>query len=220
MATEEIKVINREDCSDLLQAEMSHLRAEIRELGLKLEKTNNKLTKKKNELESERTNSNTFRQFIQELNNKVQQLERAPPPPPPPSPLNASIQSPQTPAMHLAVSEEFVQKLVMDKTGLESQVCEQKREIELLKSKLTQSTDTQQQRHTDLLLKEQQLEECKSDYLKLEGECQLRKQLFQDALSSLSAEREQLDTKQHALETEITELLESITEYKKRIDRS
>ena len=236
MATEEIKEINREDCPDLSQAEVSRLRAEIRELCLKLEKANNKLTKKKNKLESERTNSNTLRQFIQELNNKVQQLERAPPPPPP-SPLNGSIQSPQTPAMHPAVSEEFVQKLVMDKTVLESQMCEQKREIESLKSKLTQSTDTQQQRHTDLLLKEQQLEECKSNYLKLEGECQLGKQLFKKAQNSLSAEKEQLQQEvdwerdrnkkiskkmeeillnKQQLEKQITELLESTAEYKKR----
>ena len=236
MATEEIKENNREDCSDLLQSEVSRLRSEIRELGLKLEKANNKLTKKKNELESERTNSNTFRQFIQELNNKVQLLERAPPPPPP-SPVNASIQSPHTPAMHPAVCEEFVQRLVMDKTGLESQMCEQKREIELLKSKLTQSTDTQQQIHTSLLLKEQQLEECKSDYLKLEGECQLGKQLFKEAQNSLSAEKEQLQQEvdwerdrnkkifkkmeeillnKQQQEKQNTELLESTAEYKKR----
>ena len=235
MASDENNKNNREDCPDLLQAEMSRLRSEIRELSLKLEKTNDKLTKEKNELESERENSKTLRKFIHEL-NKVQLLERAPPPPPP-SPLNVSIQSPQTPAMHLAVSGEFVQKLVMDKSGLESQICEQKREIESLKSKLTQSTDTQQQRHTDLLLKEQQLEECKSDYLKLEGECQLGKQLFEKAKHYLSAEKEQLQQEmdwerdrnkklnqrigeslqnKQQLETQITELLESITEYKKR----
>ena len=234
MATDENNMSNREDCPDLSQAEVSRLRSEIRELGLKLEKANNKLPKMKNELESERENSKTLRKFIHEL-NKVQLLERSPPPPP--SPLNASIQSPQTPAMHLAVSGEFVQKLVMDKTGLESQMCEQKREIELLKSKLTQSIDTQQQMHSDLLLKEQQLEECKSDYLKLEGERQLGKQLFEKAKHYLSAEKEQLQQEmdwerdrnkklhkrigeslqnKQQLEAQITELLESITEYKKR----
>ena len=237
MATDEIKEINREDYFDLSQAEVSSLRAEIRELSLKLENANNKLTKKKNKLESERINSNTLRQFIQELNNKVQQLERSPPLPPP-SPLNASIQSPHTSAMQPVVSEEFVQRLVMDKTVLESQVCEQKREIESLKSKLTQSTDTQQQRHTDLLLKEQQLEECKYNYLKLEGESQLGKQLFKKAQNSLSAEKEQLQQEvdwekdrnknifkkmeeilqsKQQLETQITKLLESIAEYKKRV---
>ena len=190
MASDENNKNNREDCPDQSQAEMSRLRSEIRELGLKLEKANDKLTKEKNELESERENSKTLRKFIHEL-NKVQLLERSPPPPPP-SPLNASIQSPQTPAMHLAVSGEFVQKLVMDKTGLESQMCGQKREIELLKSKLTQSADTQQQRHTDLLLKEQQLEECKSDYLKLDTECQLGKQLFKEAQNALFIEKAQL----------------------------
>ena len=240
MATEEIKEINREDCSDLSQAEVSSLRAEIRELSLKLEKANNKLTKRKNELESERENSKTFRKFIQELNNKVQLLERATPtlpPPPPPSPINASIQCPQAPAMHPAVSEEFIERLVMDKTGLEIQVCEQKRQIESLNTKLTQCTDTQQQRDSDLLLKEQQLEECKSDYLKLEGECQLGKQLFKEAQNSLFVEKEQLqqemdrerdnnkklckkmeeilESKQQ-LEPQMTELLESITENKKR----
>ena len=189
MATDENNKSNREDCPDQSQAEMSRLRSEIRELGLKLEKANDKFTKEKNELESERENSKTLRKFIHEL-NKVQLLERSPPPPP--SPLNASIQSPQTPAMHLAVSGEFVQKLVKDKTCLESQMCEQKREIELLKSKLTQSTDTQQQRNTSLLLKEQQLEECKSDYLKLEAECQLGKQLFKEAQNALFIEKEQL----------------------------
>ena len=184
-AGEEVKEINREDCSDLLQAEVSRLRSEVGELGLKLEKLNNKLDKKKNELENERKNSNTLRQFIQDLNNKVQLLERSPPPPQ----VNPSIQSVHIPGMHPVVSEEMVQRVVMDKTGLENLVCKQKREIELLKCKLTQNTDAHQH---SLLLREQQLEECKSNYLKLQEECQLGKQLFQKALSSLSAENETL----------------------------
>ena len=210
MATEEIKEINREDCPDLLQAEVSSLRAEIRELGLKLEKTNDKLIKKKNELEREREISLTFRKL--------------------------SLQSKQTPAMQPGVSEEFVQRLVMDKRSLESQVYEQKREMESLNTKLTQRTYGQQQIHSDLLLREKQLEDCKSDYLKLQGEYKLGKQLFKEALSSLSAEKEHLlqemnreismnqnlcqridslQNKQY-LEVQVGELLEAITEYKKR----
>ena len=201
LATEEVKEINREDHPHLSQAELFRMEGEKRELVLKLEKLNKKLVKKKNELETERANSNTSRQLIQALNTRVQQLENAAPPP--------SAYQRMQPVLNPVISEEFVERLVIDKTGLESQVYEQKREIEFLsselissKKKLTLKTESHNQgfalnqeltqARIDLQLRDQQLEECKVNYLKLETECQLEKQLFQEKLNSLSAEKEQL----------------------------
>ena len=192
LAREEIKEINREEYSDLSQAEVFRLRAENRELISNLEKLNEKLSKKKNELDMERTNSNTFRQLIQELNTKVQLLESAALPP---SPVSPSIQSLQNIAMHPVSGEACVGRL-------ESKVCEQRREIEFLNSELisyknklqTESAINREagQVRIELLLRDKQLEECEYKYLKLEAECQLGKQLYQEAINSLSAEKEQL----------------------------
>ena len=207
LATEEFKEVNTENYKDrfeLSQKEVSRLTAENRELILKSEKQSKKLEKKKVELETEKTNSVTFRQFIQELNNKVQLLERAAPPS-----VTPTIPLAHTPILDTVLSEVFVEKLVIEKSGLESQVCEQKREIEFLNSelisymnKLAHFTESQNpafapnheltQLRADLALKEQRLVECKSNYSSLEAECKLVKQLFQDALASLSADKEQL----------------------------
>ena len=207
LATEEFKEINRENYKDyfeLSQKEVSRLTAENRELILKSEKQNKKLEKKKVELETEKTNSVTLRQFIQELSNKVQLLERAAPPS-----VSPTIPLAHTPILNSVLSEEFVEKLVIEKSGLESQVCEQKREIEFLNSelisnmnKLAHFTESQNpafapnneltQLRADLASKEQQLVQSKSNYSSVETECKLGKQLFQDALASLSADKELL----------------------------
>ena len=207
LVTDEFKEINTEnfeDYFDKAQEEVARLKVENTELVASNEKLTKKLVKKKNELEIEKTNSNTFRQYIQELNAKVQQLERAAPPL-----NNPTIHPVQNPILNTVINEEFVERLVIEKSGLESQICEQKREIELLnseliscKGELTNKTESQTNAsalaqevtklETDILLKIQQLEESNSYSLKLEAECKLGKQLFQDALNSISAEKEEI----------------------------
>ena len=207
LLTDEFKEINTEnyeDYFDKAQEEVARLKVENTELLASNEKLTKKLVKKKNELEIEKTNSNTFRLYIQELNAKVQQLERAAPP------FNSpTIHPVQNPISNTVINEEFVERLVIEKSGLESQICEQKREIELLsseliscKNELTNKTEFQTNAsalaqevtklETDILLKIQQLEESNSYSLKLEAECKLGKQLFQDALNSISAEKEEI----------------------------
>ena len=199
-ATQEFKEVNRENYAynfDLSQEEVFRLRTENRELVLRSEKLNRKLDKKKNEFENERTNSITLRQFIQELNTKVQLLENAANPTIPPS---------VNPILNTVLNEEFVEKLVIEKSGLESQLCEKKREIEFLsselKNKLTHLTEYQNPEYTlnqeiaqlsrDLAVKEQQLVEDKSSYLRLETECKLGNQLFQEAIAELNARIQEL----------------------------
>ena len=207
LVTDEFKEINTEnfeDYFDKAQEEVARVKVENTELLASNEKLTKKLVKKKNELEIEKTNVNTFRLYIQELNAKVQQLERAAPP------LNSpTIHPVQNPILNTVINEEFVERLVIEKSGLESQICEQKREIELLnseliscKGELTNKTESQTNAsalaqevtklETDILLKIQQLEESISYSLKLEAECKLGKQLFQDALNSISAEKEEI----------------------------
>ena len=207
LVTDEFKEINTEnyeDYFDKAQEEVVRLKVENTELLASNEKLTKKLVKKKNELEIEKTNSNTFRLYIQELNAKVQQLERAAPP------FNSpTIHPVQNPISNTVINEEFVERLVIEKSGFESQIFEQKREIELLnseliscKGELTNKTESQANAsalaqevtklETDILLKIQQLEESNSYSLKLEAECKLGKQLFQDALNSISAEKEEI----------------------------
>ena len=207
LVTDEFKEINTEnyeDYFDKAQEEVVRLKVENTELLASNEKLTKKLVKKKNELENEKTNVNTFRLYIQELNAKVQQLERAAPP------LNSPTIHPiQNPILNTVINEEFVERLVIEKSGFESQICEQKREIELLnseliscKNELTNKTEFQTNAsalaqevtklETDILLEMQQLEESNSYSLKLEAECKLGKQLFQDALNSISAEKEEI----------------------------
>ena len=207
LVTDEFKEINTEnyeDYFDKAQEEVARLKVENTELLASNEKLTKKLVKKKNELEIEKTNSNTFRLYIQELNAKVQQLERAAPP------FNSpTIHPVQNPILNTVINEEFVERLVIEKSGFESQIFEQKREIELLnseliscKGELTNKTESQANAsalaqevtklETDILLKIQQLEESNSYSLKLEAECKLGKQLFQDALNSISAEKEEI----------------------------
>ena len=207
LVTDEFKEINTEnyeDYFDKAQEEVARVKVENTELLSSNEKLSKKLVKKKNELEIEKTNSNTFRLYIQELNTKVQQLERAAPPL-----NNPTIHPIHNPISNTVINEEFVERLVIEKSGLESQICEQKREIELLnseliscKDELTNKTESQTNAsalaqevtklETDILLKMQQLEESNSYSQKLEAECKLGKQLFQDALNSISAEKEEI----------------------------
>ena len=207
LVTDEFKEINTEnyeDYFDKAQEEVARVKVENTELLASNEKLTKKLVKKKNELEIEKTNVNTFRLYIQELNAKVQQLERAAPP------LNSpTIHPVQNPILNTVINEEFVERLVIEKSGLESQICEQRREIELLnseliscKGELTNKTESQTNAsalaqevtklETDILLKIQESEESNSYSLKLEAECKLGKQLFQDALNSISAEKEEI----------------------------
>ena len=111
--------------------ELGRLRLENRDLQLAREKLVKKLDKKKNELEIEKTNAITLRQLIQELNRKVELLEREPIP----------VISPLRIDPGAGLTGEVVERLVMEKTGLESNLAEQKTEIETLKSEIT-SMDT------------------------------------------------------------------------------
>ena len=111
--------------------ELGRLRLENRDLQLAREKLVKKLDKKKNELENEKTHTTTLRQLIQELNRKVELLEREPIP----------VISPLRIDPGAGLTGEVVERLVMEKTGLESNLAEQKTEIETLKSEIT-SMDT------------------------------------------------------------------------------
>ena len=148
--------------------ELGRLRLENRDLQLTREKLVKKLEKKKNELEIERTNATTLRQFIQELNRKVELLEREPIP----------VISPLRIDPGAGLTGEVVERLVMEKTGLESNLEEQKTEIETLKSEITSM-------NTRLVLTNQNLEivrgendrfeklvpELKLELSKMENEC-------------------------------------------------
>ena len=87
------------------------------------------MEKKKNELENEKTNSTTFRQFIQELNRKVETLER--------ERGTLPVMIPPRIDPGTALSEEVVERLVVEKTRLESTVLEQRTEIETLTSEIS-----------------------------------------------------------------------------------
>ena len=148
--------------------ELGRLRLENRDLQLTREKLVKKLDKKKNELEIERTNATTLRQFIQELNRKVELLEREPIP----------VINPLRIDPGAGLTGEVVERLVMEKTGLESNLEEQKTEIETLKSEITSM-------NTRLVLTNQNLEivrgendrfeklvpELKLELSKMENEC-------------------------------------------------
>ena len=148
--------------------ELGRLRLENRDLQLAREKLVKKLDKKKNELEIEKTNAITFRQLIQELNRKVELLEREP------IPVISPLRIDPGPGM----TGEVVERLVMEKTGLESNLAEQKTEIETLKSEITSM-------NTKIVLTNQSLEiargenarfeklvpELKLELSKMENEC-------------------------------------------------
>ena len=131
----DFKEINQEDykeCFDQSQEEVARLERENRELVVSRDKLNRKWAKKKNQLEIEKSHLITSRQLIQELNAKIIQLENT---------LNSRPNSEnigEHPSPFLATShtEEFVEKLLQEKTGLESKISEQNCQIEFLNSEL------------------------------------------------------------------------------------
>ena len=131
--------------------ELGRLKLENRDLQLAREKLFKKLDKKKNELEIEKTNAITFRQLIQELNRKVELLEREPIP----------VISPLRIDPGPGLTGEVVERLVMEKTGLESNLAEQKTEIETLKSEITSM-------NTRIVLTNQKLEIARGENARFE----------------------------------------------------
>ena len=131
--------------------ELGRLRLENRDLQLAREKLVKKLDKKKNELEIEKTNAITFRQLIQELNRKVELLEREPIP----------VISPLRIDPGPGLTGEVVERLVVEKTGLESNLAEQKTEIETLKSEITSM-------NTKIVLTNQKLEIARGENARFE----------------------------------------------------
>ena len=131
--------------------ELGRLKLENRDLQLAREKLVKKLDKKKNELEIEKTNAITLRQFIQELNRKVELLEREPIP----------VISPLRIDPGPGLTGEVVERLVIEKTGLESNLAEQKTEIETLKSEITSM-------NTKIVLTNQKLEIARGENARFE----------------------------------------------------
>ena len=114
---EELKQINTEDYKHF-DKEIARLNEANKELVLANEKLTKTLGKKKNELEAEKASLLTSRQLIDELKLKVEQKT----------------------SLSLYIDDDYVQKLVMEKSGLESQLSEQKRENQSLNSKINSGT--------------------------------------------------------------------------------
>ena len=125
--------------------ELGRLRLENRDLQLAREKLFKKLDKKKNELENEKTHTITLRQFIQELNRKVELLERDK------ERQSMPVIRPLRIDPRPGLTGEVVERLVIEKTGLESNLEKQKTEIETLKSEITSM-------NTRIVLTDQKLE--------------------------------------------------------------
>ena len=125
--------------------ELGRLRLENRDLQLARDKLVKKLDKKKNELENEKTHTITLRQFIQELNRKVELLERDK------ERQSMPVIRPLRIDPRPGLTGEVVERLVVEKTGLESNLEKQKTEIETLKSEITSM-------NTRIVLTDQKLE--------------------------------------------------------------
>ena len=141
--------------------ELGRLRLENRDLQLAREKLVKKLDKKKNELEIEKTNAITFRQFIQELNRKVELLEREPIP----------VISPLRIDPGPGLTGEVVERLVMEKTGLESNLAEQKTEIETLNTKIVLTNQSLEIVRGENARFEKLVPELKLELSRMENEC-------------------------------------------------
>ena len=104
-----------------MTVEYGKLQTENGRLKLELERTRDESSAN---LISERRNAKISQQLIDELNKKVGELE------------SPGILSPEGRRGSVLLNEVFIENLVLEKTGLESQVSEQKREICALNSEL------------------------------------------------------------------------------------
>ena len=141
--------------------ELGRLRLENRDLQLAREKLVKKLDKKKNELENEKTHTTTLRQLIQELNRKVELLEREP------IPVISPLRIDPGPGM----TGEVVERLVMEKTGLESNLAEQKTEIETLNTKIVLTNQSLEIARGENARFEKLVPELKLELSRMENEC-------------------------------------------------
>ena len=117
---EELKQTNTEDYkqSDGAQEEIARLNEGNKELVRANEKLTKKLEKKKNELHAEKASLLTAHQLLEALRLKGERKNSLP----------------------SYIDEDYVEKLVLEKSGLESQLSEQKREIESLNSNIISGT--------------------------------------------------------------------------------
>ena len=145
--------------------ELGSLRLENKEFQLAREKLVKKLNKKKNELEIERTNANTLRQLIQELNRKVELLERDK------GSETLSVINPPVIDLVPGLTGEIVERLVIEKTGLESSLEEQKTEIETLNTRLVLTNKKLEIARRDNDRFEKLVPELKLKLSKMEIEC-------------------------------------------------
>ena len=114
------------------ELEMRALKLEIRELRqsredstAEIEKLRRKLEKKRNELNTEKKHTNTSQQLNEKLNRELDELNKH---------LTPEKFCSETTNFR---DEELMRKINLEKSGLESQVREQNREIERLASQLT-----------------------------------------------------------------------------------
>ena len=196
------KKLNIED-ENVRQEELCRLREENRDLQSAREKLVKKLEKKKNELENEKTNSTTFRQLIQELNRKVETLER--------ERGTLPVMNPPRIDPGTALSEEVVERLVVEKTRLESTVVEQRTEIETLTSEISSMESRLDLANQNLEISRGEIDrfeklapELKLDLSKMENECQLMSESTncdKARLNDRTTETETLKTKIQDLST-------------------